>query len=615
MTWKTGVFHSPSGLYCKGNNRVGSELCLRLRTPDNSPVEKVFLRCAPDGEEQTIVAKSLSNLTGYSCRWWEVSVTPRNPRFHYRFFLLTPSGGFWYTPAGISRSVPTDAMDFQVLLDRPESSWLDETVFYQIFPDRFAQGDPKKRVQSGGHLLDGKPVVAKNWGDLPDESQGAHEFFGGDLEGVAENLPYLQDRLGVNALYLNPIFSAPSSHKYDVASYHEVDPHLGGEAAFLKLRQATKERDIRLILDIVPNHCGVEHSWFRAAVENKEAESAEFFNFFSHPDDYEAWLGIRSLPKLNYRSQKLREWMYENPDSAMQRWLRPPYSIDGWRIDVANMLGRSGYDHLGHKVLRGMRRAVKSIDPSHYILGESFFDPSSYLQGDQLDAAMNYRGFMMPLYHWLSGRDYACLQGADWGDSHPLSTPELEEQWCRFRSSVPWAVTRHQLNLLGSHDTPRLLNFVGGDRALAAVARLLLFTYPGVPCIYYGDEIGLEGGRDPDNRRCMNWDESEWDHEYFQGWVELIHHRKTLPALLRGSYQALSTQQNTLAFLRETDCSRALVVAKRGPDSVLAIAVGDGAIPDGTVFRELFHGAQSRVIEGSLPISECFTQLWIEDRH
>ncbi|MCW5872839.1 MAG: maltodextrin glucosidase, partial [Candidatus Eremiobacteraeota bacterium] len=185
-----------------------------------------------------------------------------------------------------------------------------------------------------------------------------------------------------------------------------------------------------------------------------------------------------------------------------------------------------------------------------------------------------------------------------------------EAQWRYWRATVPWAITRQQFNLLDSHDTPRLLNLVGGDRAKAAVARLILFTYPGVPCIYYGDEQYLPGGRDPDNRRTMNWDESAWDHSLLHEWSQLIRLRQNSEALGRGSIQTLHHQGDTLAFLRETRDQRCLVVARRASDACRAIPTWPAAVPDGTRFREFFSGAEAVTQSGHLPIPEALTQVW-----
>lgn len=612
MSWHQGVFHTPTGDYYQGSGHLGRAVTLRLRVPREAPIEGVYLRSAPDGEEKTTPARLVADRPGYSCRWWEVTVTPDNRRFHYRFLLRTKEGGWWYTASGLHRSVPSYHTDFQLLLDWSHADWQTRAIYYQIFPDRFAIGDPATNVKSGEYDLDGKPVVAREWGELPDVNQGAREFYGGDLPGIQAKIDYLYDELGINALYLNPIFTAPSSHKYDAASYHEVDPHFGGDSAFLSLLKALKQRDMRVILDIVPNHCGVEHPWFQAALRDPEAETAEYFTFHSHPHDYECWLAIKSLPKLDYRSQKLREAMYTGADSVFRRWLEAPYEIDGWRVDVANMLGRKGGDHLGHKVLRGMRKAVKETRPEGYFLGENFFDASSYLQGDQLDATMNYRGFMMPLLHWLGGRDYHSWMGHEWGDTHDLATESFDAQLATFRATVPWDIVVRQFNLLDSHDTPRLLTLMEGDKQKAAVARFLLFTYPGVPCVYYGDEVGVDGGRDPDNRRCMPWDRSQWDSEWLEGWKELIRHRKALDALNGGAYQSLLARVNTLAFLREAPGARVICVARRGADDIDRIPAAEGAIPDGTVFRDLLGGGEARVEDGALLIAPASTQLWVE---
>jgi alpha-glucosidase len=612
MNWKETVFHNPSGIYLEGAPQgLGSSVRVRLRCSQQAPITGVYLRCAPDGEQEMHTGRPLEAIAGWDCRWWEVLLPLRNQRQHYRFYLSSHEGGFWLTASGLMRFVPTDHHDFVILADQHLSHWLDHSVFYQIFPDRFCDGDPANNVRSGSYKLSGQPVVARDWGELPNVHQGGREFFGGDLQGITQKLPYLQERLGVNGLYLNPINTAPSSHKYDVASYSEVDPHLGGEAAFFELKRAMEARAMRLILDIVPNHCGEEHPWFRQAQQDPGAETAEFFNFERRPDKYECWLGISSLPKLNYSSQRLRDWMYAGRDSIMRTWLRPPWNIDGWRIDVANMLARGGAVQMGHKILRGMRKAVKEERADAYLLGENFFDASAYLQGDQLDATMNYRGFMMPLYHWLTGQDYNAVFERQWADRYPLSGQDLETQWRYWRAHVPWAITRQQFNLLDSHDTPRLINLVGGDRAKAAVARLILMTYPGVPCIYYGDEQYLPGGRDPDNRRTMNWDESSWDHGLLQEWSQLINLRKHSEALARGSIQSLYCEENTLAYLRETREQRCLVVARRAADPCRAVPTWAAAVPEGTAFREFFSGTEAVIANGHLPILESATQIWL----
>jgi alpha-glucosidase len=583
---------------------------LRLRMHGSAPVESVLVRTCPDGE-QTATPMRRAQRDELS-QWWQVVLPLSMPRTGYRFLLKTAQGNWWLSAAGLTRHTPTDATDFKIVPAAQRPAWVRDAVFYQIFPDRFADGDPSNNVRDGAYLYHGKPVVARRWGELPNRLQGAREFFGGDLQGIVQKLDYLED-LGVSALYLTPIFTAPSSHKYDVADYETVDPHFGGDAALAGLRRALDERGMRLMLDVVPNHCGATHRWFAEAQTDPHSPTAEFFIFRRHPDQYEGWLGVRSLPKLNYRSQRLRETMYAGPDAVMRRWLRPPYRLDAWRVDVANMLARHGESQLGHKIGRGIRRAVKEEAPDMYLLGENFYDASPHLQGDELDATMNYRGFMMPLLQWLAPRDP--YQESEWSDPQPLAAEAMAAQWRAFAAAVPWQIAAQQFNLLGSHDTPRVLNVLDGDLARVKLAQALLFCYPGAPCVYYGDEIGLAGGRDPDNRRTMPWDESAWNHELRTHVQRLIRLRREAPALRWGGLQLLRAAGHSLAFLREAPEQRVLVVARRAADDLRALPVWPGSIPDGARFREHLSGAEARVAGGALPLESLpavGAQIWIE---
>jgi alpha-glucosidase len=427
-----------------------------------------------------------------------------------------------------------------------------------------------------------------------------------------QKLDYLSD-LGVNALYLTPIFTAPSNHKYDVADYRQIDPHFGGEPALAALRQALDARDMRLLLDIVPNHCGADHAWFQTAQADANAASADYFTFHRHPDDYECWLGVPSLPKLNYASERLRDEMYGGSEAIMRYWLRPPYRIDGWRVDVANMLARQGPNQLGHKIGRGMRRALKAEAPDMYLLGENFFDATPHLQGDELDASMNYQGFTMPLWRWLAAFDIATTASRPWADPSPIATETLAAQWAEVRAAIPWQVACQQFNLLGSHDTPRILTTLGGKCERVALAATLLFTYPGVPCIYYGDEIGLPGGPDPDCRRPMPWDEGQWNTALRTHFQYLIRLRRESSALSRGGFQLLHAACHTIAFQREAPEERLLVVARRAADGLTALPVAHANLPDGSRLRELFSGAEASVAGGMLPLvglPAAGAQLW-----
>lgn len=612
-SWMKSVHHDGSPYYVVGKSlSTGSTLTLRLRADVDAPIERVFLRTTPNGGQymQEMRPAQVERVA----RWWEIELKLQMPSTSYRFFLQASEGGYWFSARGITRHAPIDSSDFKILVDYQHPAWVQSSVFYQIFPDRFYDGDPSNNVRNNEYDCHGKPTIARTWGEppRPHSESGACEFFGGDLQGIMQKLDYLQD-LGVTALYLTPIFTALTNHKYDVVNYKQVDPHFGGDAALVALREALDARGMRLMLDIVPNHSGSTNPWFLDAQADGSAETAEFYTFYQHPTSYETFMGVRSLPKLNYQSVRLRDYMYAAPNSIMRYWLQPPFRIDGWRIDVANMLGRQNEIQLGHKVGRGMRRAVKAEKPGAYLMGEHFYDASAHLQGDELDAVMNYQGFMFPVLQWLIDFDIQAVWRRTWPDKQALPTEAMAAQWQAFRASIPWQVVIQQFNLLDSHDTPRALTHLGEDMERMRLAVALLFTYPGVPCIYYGDEIGMVGADDPDNRRCMIWDQSAWNADLRTYYQQLIRLRRSSPALSYGGFQLLYAEGHTLAFLREAPEERLLIVARRAADEVDALPVRAANLPDGTSLRELLTGTESVVSGGMLSLAglpEVGVRLW-----
>lgn len=607
--WTATIHHDGSPRYLTmGEAALGTTVTLRLRAGLDAPIERLFLRTAPDGEQA--LAEMHPTFHDTVCRWWEIAIPLQMLRTSYRFLLMTSVGSWWYAAAGLTRHTPNDATDFKLLAHHYAPPWVRDSVFYQIFPDRFADGDPSNNVRDGEYSIYDRPTIARQWGELPrgGEAGGSREFFGGDLQGIAQKLGYLEE-LGVSALYLNPIFTSPSNHKYDVADYRHVDPHLGGDAALIELREALDERGMRVLLDIVPNHCGALHPWFQAARADPYAASAEFFTFHHHPDDYESWLGVKSLPKLNYRSEQLRHEMYAGPNAIMRYWMRSPFRIDGWRIDVANMLARQGETQLGHKIGRALRRALKSESLQAYLIGEHFYDGTPHLQGDELDASMNYQGFTFPLWRWLSGFELT----EPCADPTLLPTEALAAQWNTFMAAIPWQIATQQFNLLGSHDTPRILTIVGENSALSTIATTLLMTYPGVPCIYYGDEIGMTGGADPECRRCMDWNPKRWFREPRPLYRMLIRLRRTAPALRYGGYQLLYAAGDTLAYQREASEERLIIIARRADDGLAALPVRHAGLADGVYLHELISGTRAKVEAGQLPLDKLppiGAQIW-----
>ncbi|HRA00853.1 MAG TPA: maltodextrin glucosidase [Thermoflexales bacterium] len=613
MNWIDSLHHDGSSKYVSGEMRIGKTARIRVRADVAAPITKMFVRTCPDGEQK--IAPMTRAADEGVCAFWEADLPLNMPRTGYRFLIHADDGDWWLNQQGAAQSTPTDAADFRILADASFPSWVQDAIFYQIFPDRFADGDPAGNVQNGEYSCYGREVTARAWGEQPRKHNegGGVEFFGGDLQGIAQKLDYLRD-LGVNALYINPIFTSPSNHKYDVADYYHVDPHFGGEKALIELRRALDQRGMRLMLDMVPNHCSSVHPWFLDAQANPRGPTAEFFTFHHHPNDYESWLGVRSLPKLNYKSQRLREVMFEDDDAIMRYWLRAPFRIDGWRLDVANMMGKQGATQLGHKIGRAIRRAIKREKPDAYLLGEHFFDGTPHLQGDELDASMNYRGFTFPLLNWLAGFDMASVWGMEWASGHHMPTLDFAAQLRQFAAAVPWQIALNQLNLLGSHDTPRVLSVVHGDLAQLRVAAALLFTYLGAPCVYYGEEIGLEGWGDPDCRRCMEWDESKWNKDVRGLYSGLMALRKANSALRHGGLQWLMAEHETLAFLREDEHHKVIVVAKRGADDAQTLNARATGLADGAVLREFFSGAEQTVSGGFLSLAGLAgpgAQIWI----
>jgi len=626
FSWIESVHHDSSLLYVKlEHEKLGTTVTIKIRADIDAPIKAIYLRTCPDGEQSLTPMYPISadSLTGdfYAktinvCQWWETKVVITMKHFNYRFFIHSINGSWWFSGAGIQQHTPLDHTDFKLLVDFNAPCWIRDSVFYQIFPDRFADGDKKSNVKSDEYLCYNQPVISRPWGELPRPhgETGGVEFFGGDLVGVYKNLDYLTE-LGINAIYLNPIFTAPSNHKYDTADFLNIDPHFGGNSALVKLRQELNKKEMRLMLDIVLNHCGATHPWFIDAQTNPNSETAEFFTFYSRPNNYASWLGISSLPKLNYRSEKLRNRMYAAQDSILRHWLRPPFSIDGWRIDVANMLARQGEAQLGHKIGRGIRRAVKAEFPEAYLLGEHFHDGTAHLQGEELDASMNYRGFTFPLLNWLAGFDIDKAFVKDLDTSQTLPTEAFAKQLQNFLATIPWQIATQQFNQLGSHDTPRILTLVGEDVEKAKLAATLLLTYPGIPCVYYGDEIGLAGKADPDNRRCMVWNKKKWNQKLYQHYHSLIRLRRSSTALCWGGFQIIYAANQTFAFLRESEQERIIVVVKRGKDKLKDLPVRHAAIADGTAWEELISRQERNVHHGQLSLgkhSAVAMQIWRE---
>jgi alpha-glucosidase len=296
------------------------------------------------------------------------------------------------------------------------------------------------------------------------------------------------------------------------------------------------------------NHTGSDHAWL---------QSRPHFYARGASDQALGWKGHASLPVLDFVQRDVQDAIYAAPDAVLRRWLRGPHAIDGWRLDVVHMLGEGAGAHNNAQHVRAMRRAIRQERPDAYVLGEHFSDATRWLQGDQEDGAMNYHGFAAPVWAWLAGLDLG-------GQRARISTAQFDRRLTTAMAPVPYANQLAQLNLLGSHDTQRMLTRLGGDVDLMQLAMTLLFTRPGVPCIYYGDETGLQGGNDPDCRRCFDWDRAHWHPALWAHCQRLAHTRQARQEWQNGATLTLAQGADWLVYARFNAAAATLVVVNRG---------------------------------------------------
>jgi cyclomaltodextrinase len=441
-------------------------------------------------------------------------------------------------------------------------SWVSDAIFYQIFPDRFARS---KRISEQGLNLE-------SW-ESPPTTYG---FKGGDLYGVIEHLDYLQD-LGINAIYFNPIFSSASNHRYHTYDYRNVDPLLGGNDALRELLDKLHKRKMHVILDGVFNHASRGFWQFHHTLENGAASPYKDWFYFdedhlngkkhwgAYPSSeelqlvqqegslkalgYQAWWNLPALPKFDTNRPAVREFLFE----VAEHWIK--FGIDGWRLDVPGEIDDDTF-------WQEFRHRVRAINPDTYLVGEIWNDGSRWLQGDQFDASMNYMvtGACLSFFTGKHLDIDATLQvGGYKGIVNPVDVKEFANRIASILNLYKPKVTRSLLNLLDSHDTPRFLTCAEGDVASLQLALTFIFTYPGAPCIFYGDEIGLVGHQDPECRQAFPWDKSKWNHDLRDFVKGLTTLRTQHKALRRGTYEEIFSRDGVYAFNRRSDDETLLI--------------------------------------------------------
>lgn len=445
--------------------------------------------------------------------------------------------------------------------------WVQDAIFYQIFPDRFARS---------GRMSD---LDFEPW----DAPPTYHGFKGGDLYGIVERLEYLQD-LGITALYLNPVFASASNHRYHTYDYYRVDPLLGGNEALRTLLDEAHRRNIRVVLDGVFNHASRGFWQFHHVLENGESSPYKDWFYFdperlkgnqrwgAYPATgelhalkngegslkalgYRAWWDLPALPKLNTDTTAVREFLF----GVAEHWIR--FGIDGWRLDVPAEIDDNSF-------WQEFRRRVRRINPEAYIVGEIWHEAQRWLQGDQFDAVMNYL-VSAAVMGFCGGQsvdmDIVNQAGGLQGRVQPnLDAERFGDEIDRLTNLYDREITYAQLNLFDSHDMPRFLTCVGEDVASLQLAMLFMFSYPGAPCLFYGDEIGITGAHDPDCRKGFPWDDARWNRDLLNYTKAIIALRKEHETLRRGSYQRLFAEEYTFVFARKLDNDAMMIALNAG---------------------------------------------------
>ena len=614
------------------------EITIRFRAGRNN-VDTVYLIYC--GERVVMNLFKNDELFDY----YEITIPPTDKTIEYYFEVVAGKQRCIYNKRGAMLE-PQPYYNFKISPNFSTPDWAKGAVFYQIFVDRFYNGDKDNDVLDNEYIYIGEGTTkVEDWDKYP-AAMGVREFYGGDLQGVLDKLDYLKD-LGVDVIYLNPIFVSPSNHKYDIQDYDYVDPHFGviksdkgqvlpegakdnkkatkyinrvtnkvnleaSNKLFIKLTEEIHKRGMKVILDGVFNHCGSFNKWLdkeciyekqegyeKGAYVDKKSPYHTFFKFFEedwpYNYKYDGWWGHDTLPKLNYEeSPKLYEYILK----IAKKWVSPPYNADGWRLDVAADLGHTA--EYNHKFWRDFRKAVKEANPDAIILAEHYGDPGAWLEGDQWDTVMNYDAFMEPLTWFLTGVEkHSDEFRGDLLGNHQSFFDAMSHHMSRFH----YQSLEVAMNELSNHDHSRFLTRtnrkVGRTHTLGPEAAnenvnkgvfkeavVVQMTWPGAPTLYYGDEAGVCGWTDPDNRRTYPWGREDKELVSFHKDVIGIH--KKSDALMRGSLKFLYGEQNVISYGRFTNEEEVVVILNNDEaEKTLKIPVWEIGIFDNEVLVSL----------------------------
>lgn len=491
--------------------------------------------------------------------YYFLAIKPPYYRTKYAFILKTVDETYFYGSKRIKKLEQNEEIYAQFDLSDYNNfpylnhedlhhtpSWVKDTIWYQIFPDRFYS------YQKNSNL---------KWGKLPVHN---NEFYGGDLKGIAEKLDYLKD-LGINGIYFTPIFKAFTAHKYDTEDYYLIDPQFGTNEDFKVLVDKAHEKGIKVMLDGVFNHCGYEHPFFQDVVKNGENSSYKDCFYIEKFPVVNFPLNSQGKP-INYHRVKLNfltfaftphmpKWNTSNPIvqehllGVIKYWIEK-YDIDGWRLDVSN--------EISHDFLRQIKKISRDAKHETFILGENWDSSYPWLMGDQMDSVMNY-DLSYPLWKYLEGK---------------INLTKFKDIIIDYLALTPKNVMENMFNLVGSHDTIRIKRRFKDDPSLVKLAYLFMFLSAGAPNIYYGDEIGMTGEHDPDNRRCMLWNENDWDKDFYLFTKKLIQLRKQYASFKEPDYHFID--HDILAFTKSSRDETLLILMNVGPKKTINASLFKG---------------------------------------
>ncbi|WP_088013007.1 glycoside hydrolase family 13 protein [Gottfriedia acidiceleris] len=541
---KQAIYHRPKNNYAYAYNN--ETLHIRLRTNKNDVTSVHLIHGDPyDWKDGAWVINKTEMIKSGSTElfdYWFIEIKPPFRRLRYGFEISSLEETVTYTERGFYDEIPTDdtayyfCFPFLNEIDVFKApSWAKETVWYQIFPERFANGDSS---------INPEGVLA--W---ESEEPSPNNFFGGDFEGVIQHLDHLVE-LGISGIYFTPIFKAYSNHKYDTIDYMEIDTQFGTKETFKRLVDECHKRNIKVMLDAVFNHSGYFFAPFQDVLKNQDkSEYKDWFHLKEFPvvtdpmPNYDAFAFVPSMPKLNTEYPEVKSYLIE-----VGKYWTKEFKIDGWRLDVAN--------EVDHAFWREFRKEIKAINPELYILGEIWHDSMPWLLGDQFDAVMNY----------------PFTNGAlDFFAKDKISAEKFTNIISEVLHSYPQNINEVAFNLLGSHDTPRVLTVCNENLDKLKLLYTFQLSFPGAACIYYGDEIGMTGKQDPDCRKCMIWDEERQNRKLFNFIRTLIKLRKIYKAIgSDGSFNFIevNNEQNIIVYSKIFDNDTFIFILSNNPKKI-----------------------------------------------